>query len=62
VIELFRFTGTLPMELPYSEALSLFLRLYYDVFSARFEREIDRPKPWGPAVNYAMSCSLSSLK
>ena len=46
---------------PGSETLSEFLREYCDRFSARLEREIERAKPDGPAVNWAISYSLSSL-
>ena len=40
-----------PIELPCSETLSLFRREYYEVFSARLDFELERPKPCGPAVN-----------
>ena len=40
---------------PGSLALSELRRLYYERFSARFDREIDLAKPDGPAVNYAIS-------
>lgn len=39
------------VEPPGSETLSEFFREYYDKFSAKFEREIERAKPEGPAVN-----------
>ena len=48
-------------EPPGSDALSEFRLEYWDKFSARLEREIDLAKPEGPAVNYAISYSRSSL-
>jgi hypothetical protein len=48
-IELFRFSGG-GLD-PWSEALSELRREYCERFSAKFDLEIDRAKPWGPAVN-----------
>ena len=49
--ELLRLAGTLPIEFPYSDVFSEFLRLYYDVFSTRLDLDNDCAKPLGPAVN-----------
>lgn len=54
-IELLRLSGGGLDELPWSDALSELRREYCDRFSARFDFEMLLAKPWGPAVNWAMS-------
>ena len=60
--EWLRLDGTFPIEVPCSEPLSLWRREYYDVFSTRLDLESDLVNPVGPAVNWAWSSSLKSLK